>query len=105
MPRLTDRPRLSAIRRRISRKTKAMPAALALSVTLALAMTIGAARANGHVTKAERPTSGGAPPAWVIRDCRPATGVEILSRFAGPGFWFYRETGDFCYFDRRPGVM
>lgn len=52
-----------------------------------------------------RPTSGEGVPPWVVRDCRPATGAEIMGRFAGAGYWFYRATGDFCYFDRRPNVL
>jgi hypothetical protein len=50
-------------------------------------------------------SSGEGAPAWVVQECRPATGAEIMGRFAGPGYWFYRATGDFCYFDRRPGVL
>ena len=64
-----------------------------------------AAAAGDNALTFGRPPSGEGVPAWVIRDCRPATGAEIMGRFAGAGYWFYRTTGDFCYFDRRPNVL
>jgi hypothetical protein len=64
-----------------------------------------AAAAGDNVLNFGRPTSGEGVPPWVVRDCRPATGAEIMGRFAGAGYWFYRTTGDFCYFDRRPNVL
>jgi hypothetical protein len=96
---LTETSRRRAFRAMTKSRVRAALTAIALS------MTMTNAHAGDPLEKAGKPRSGDGVPAWVVRDCRPATGVEILSRFAGPGYWFYRETGDFCYFDRRPGVM
>jgi hypothetical protein len=74
---------------------------LAISLTAAPA----SAYASDNPLRVGRPTSGDGAPAWVVQECRPATGAEIMGRFAGAGYWFYRATGDFCYFDRRPGVL
>jgi hypothetical protein len=74
-------------------------------LAIALSMTHASAYAGDNAVKARRPTSGEGAPAWVVQECRPATGAEIMGRFAGPGYWFYRVTGDFCYFDRRPNVL
>lgn len=74
-------------------------------LAFALFATRWEAFARDKVLDAGRPTSGEGVPAWVVRDCRPATGAEILGRFAGAGYWFYRVTGDFCYFDRRANVL
>jgi hypothetical protein len=73
-----------------------------------LAIALVGCSANAYAGKAGwtgRPMSGEGVPAWVVQECRPANGAEILGRFAGAGYWFYRSTGDFCYFDRRPGVL
>jgi hypothetical protein len=74
-----------------------------------LAIALFTTNANAYVcdnaTKARRARYGEGVPAWVVRECRPATGGEILARRAGPGEWFYRVTDDFCYLDTRPGVM
>ena len=78
------------------------------SATLfAVALTAApmAVAAGDNAMNFGRPTSGEGVPPWVVRDCRPATGAEIMGRFAGAGYWFYRTTGDFCYFDRRPNVL
>lgn len=80
----------------------------ASAILFAAALTapsITAAAAGDNAMTFGRPPSGEGVPAWVVRDCRPATGAEIMGRFAGAGYWFYRTTGDFCYFDRRPNVL
>ena len=71
---------------------------------LAIALSTAMAQA-GDQNRPTRQTSGRGVPAWVLKECRPWTGAEILARIAGPGEWFYRESGDFCYLDTRPGVM
>jgi hypothetical protein len=81
------------------RKAYAMLLAIALSTTQASAF------AGDSAAKARRATSGEGVPAWVVQECRPATGAEIMGRFAGAGYWFYRATGDFCYSDLRPNVL
>jgi hypothetical protein len=74
-----------------------------------LAVTLWTTNANAFVRDdaegSGRRTSGPGVPAWVVRECRPWTGAEILARSAGPGEWFYRGSGDFCWLDTRPGVM
>jgi hypothetical protein len=72
---------------------------------LAMALSTANAHADDNAGKTRRATSGKGVPAWVLRECRPWTGAEILARIAGPGEWFYRESGNFCYLDTRPGVM
>jgi hypothetical protein len=72
---------------------------------VALAASCASAQAGAKSAKAARPTSGYGVPTWVEQECRPATGAEIMARFAGAGYYFYRGTGDFCWFDRRPGVL
>lgn len=79
--------------------------ACATLLAFALSMTNANAQARDNAKEARRPTSGEGVPAWVIRECRPATGAEMLARIAGPGQWFYRGSDDYCYFDTRPGVM
>jgi hypothetical protein len=81
------------------RKAYAMLLAIALSTTQASAV------GGDSAGKARRATSGEGVPAWVVQECRPATGAEIMGRFAGAGYWFYRATGDFCYSDLRPNVL
>ena len=71
---------------------------------LAIALSTVMAQAENQ-NRQTRKTSGKGVPAWVLKECRPWTGAEILARIAGPGEWFYRESGDFCYLDTRPGVM
>jgi hypothetical protein len=86
-------------------RPKSRRKAYATLLVMALSMTHVSAYAGDNAWKGGRPTSGEGAPAWVMQECRPATGAEIMARFAGPGYWFYRTTGDFCYFDRRPGVL
>jgi hypothetical protein len=74
-------------------------------ILVAISLSTEHAYAGDHASETQRKTSGKGVPAWVVRECRPWTGAEILARIAGPGEWFYRETGDFCYLDTRPGVM
>jgi hypothetical protein len=77
----------------------------AYAMLLVIALSMANAHASDNARETRRPTSGKGVPAWVVRECRPWTGAEILARIAGPGEWFYRGTGDFCYLDTRPGVM
>jgi hypothetical protein len=80
-------------------------AAGAAVIAVILAASGASAGAAARSAKAARPTTGYGVPAWVAKECRPANGGELLGRFAGPGDYFYRDSGDFCYFDRRPGVF
>lgn len=93
---------LSTTRRvfRCLRNSKRRACATLLAVALSTAMAQA-----GDRNRPTRQTSGRGVPAWVLKECRPWTGAEILARIAGPGEWFYRESGDFCYLDTRPGVM
>ena len=75
--------------------------AYARLLALALCATNSNAYAGGDAMKVARPTSGAGVPEWVVRECRPATGAEMLAKIAGPGEWFYRGTGDYCYLDTR----
>lgn len=75
--------------------------AYATLLAIALSATSANAYAGGDAMKVARPTSGAGVPAWVVRECRPATGAEMLAKIAGPGEWFYRGTGDYCYLDTR----
>jgi hypothetical protein len=77
----------------------------ALLLAAAVAAPCANAFAGARAAAAAQPNSGYGAPDWVLRECRPATGAEILGRFAGNGYYFYRDTGDFCYFDRRAGVL
>lgn len=79
--------------------------AFATLLAIALCTTNANAYVRDNAKATRRTTSGEGVPAWVVRECRPWTGAEILARIAGPGEWFYRGTGDFCYLDTRPGVM
>ncbi len=79
--------------------------AYAMLLAIALSTTHTSAYAGDNAAKPRRATSGEGVPAWVVQECRPATGAEIMGRFAGAGYWFYRATGDFCYSDLRPNVM
>ena len=88
-----------------TRRPKNQRRAYATLLAIALSATNTNAYAGDHAMKAQRPTSGWGVPAWVVRECRPATGAEILAKRAGAGEWFYRVTYDFCYLDTRPGVM
>ena len=97
MPSFIDPRNVFAFRPGSARKTGGSLLAMALIGTFA--NSYAGERATG------RPTSGEGVPTWVVQECRPATGAEIMGRFAGAGYWFYRSTGDFCYFDRRPGVL
>jgi hypothetical protein len=72
---------------------------LALGAILAWASTDDPCRAARNAPSRVKDAGG---PACVVKYCRPASGIEIWGRFAGPGDWFYRTTGDFCYFDPRP---
>lgn len=77
----------------------------ALLLTATLSASGADAFARGRSADAVRATSGYGVPQWVMRECRPANGAEIMARFAGNGYYFYRDTGDYCYFDRRPGIL
>jgi hypothetical protein len=73
------------------------------AILLAIALS-ASADAGSNPSKSDRPTSGKGVPAWVRRECRPATPAELAAQWAGPGEWFYRTTWDFCYLDTRPGL-
>ncbi len=79
-----------------------------ITYAIALAVALSAAGANAYAgdyaMQGGRPTSGYGVPGWVLRDCHPATGAQMLARMAGPGQWFYRGSDDLCYQDLRPGV-
>lgn len=94
----------SARTHRNGRPTRAALVAAALLAPLLLSACMST-QTSGRRPVAGRPTSGYGVPDWVSRECRPATGPEIIARMAGPGDYFYRDSGDFCYFDRRPGVL
>jgi len=78
-------------------------ACAAFAILLAVALSTSANAGNVSL-KSGRPTSGAGVPAWVRRECRPATPAELAAQRAGPGEWFYRTTWDFCYLDTRPGL-
>jgi hypothetical protein len=94
----------SARPHRNGRATRVALAAAALLTPLLLSACMSAPT-GGRRPVAGRPTSGYGVPDWVLRECRPASGAEIIARMAGPGDYFYRDSNDFCYFDRRPGVL
>jgi hypothetical protein len=73
----------------------------AYATLLAIALTAPNAYAGGDALKVARPTFGAGVPEWVVRACRPETGAEMLAKIAGPGEWFYRGSGDYCYLDTR----
>jgi hypothetical protein len=98
MLRLTKPRHVSTSRPENKRRAYTMLIAIALSTTSA------SAYAGDHAVKTPRPTSGAGVPAWVLRECRPATPAELAAQWAGPGEWFYRTTWDFCYLDTRPGL-
>ncbi len=79
--------------------TCAIVLCLALDATHAWASTEDPCRASRNAPA--RVKDAGVP-VCVVKYCRPASGIEIIGWFAGPGDWFYRTTGDFCYFDPRP---
>jgi hypothetical protein len=98
---------LPKLKRRVSQKTDFSFSGVGYA--LALVLALGATPTWGAVKYSDRPVSRKAsshgkdgPPAWVVKHCRPASGIEILGWFAGPGDWFYRSLGKFCYFDPRP---
>ena len=75
----------------------------AFAILFAVALSTSA-NAGTNPSKSDRPTSGKGVPAWVRRECRPATPAELAAQRAGAGEWFYRTTWDFCYLDTRPGL-
>jgi hypothetical protein len=73
-------------------------------LAIALAATHANAADGGRYAATPGTTSGPYVPAWVARECHPATGAQMLAWMAGPGQWFYRGSDNFCWLDTRPGV-